>query len=118
MTSIVVILSLTISFSSCSFWSSTVGNSTPRKDDLALIQAVDAGQSSLVEAALKAGANPNAMDAEGESALIVAVEVGQAGLVEVLLEAGADVNAVDVDGESALIVRGRRWSGGFGGSAA
>ena len=102
MSSLVVILSAVIALPSCSSLHSTRKDSTSQKEDLALIQAVESGNPSLVEAALRDGADVNAVDADGESALIVAIEGGHLSVVETLLKKGADVNAVDADGVSAL----------------
>ena len=51
---------------------------------------------------LAAGADVNALDAEGVSALMAASAFGHRELVELLLAAGADVNLKDSAGRSAL----------------
>jgi ankyrin repeat protein len=73
----------------------------PSRD--ALFAAVKRG--SLVETnrLLKAGANPNVVDADGTPALMAATLFGGADLVKLLLERGADPNRSGVGGTTALM---------------
>ncbi|KAL4805762.1 ankyrin repeat-containing domain protein [Aspergillus unguis] len=62
-------------------------------DDASLVLAAKNGDSTAVGSLLKQGANPNAIDEEGETALHGAAVGDYHGIVKVLLEAGADVLA-------------------------
>ncbi|MGN0873616.1 MAG: ankyrin repeat domain-containing protein, partial [Akkermansia sp.] len=53
---------------------------------------------------LRAGADPNATNENGQSVLMYAVFGSDAEVVRVLLDAGADVNHVSKDGETALMM--------------
>ena len=59
---------------------------------------------------LKAGADPNSCDSDGNCPLIFAAKCGAFELIEPLIKAGADVNAVDKDtGKSAF-----HWAAAYG----
>jgi len=68
-----------------------------------LQQAVEAGDLARVRAALAAGADCNARDADGSSMLMLAAHAGRLDLVRALIAAGADVNATDERGWGALL---------------
>jgi len=73
----------------------------PSRD--ALFAAIRAGSAGEVERLLKAGANPNVVDAEGTSALMAATLFGGADLVKLLLDRDADPNRPGVGGTTALM---------------
>jgi len=60
-----------------------------------LSKAIGAGRASVVEALLKAGADPNVPIGGKTTALHMAVRQGHPGIVKILIEAGADVNKPD-----------------------
>lgn len=65
----------------------------------ALYLAAFHGHGDIVAALLRAGANPNAREPEGQTALIAATRPV---VTRVLLEFGADANAADIKGLTAL----------------
>ena len=67
-----------------------------------LTDAVERGDLELAEALLQAGADPNAVDAAGDTALVLAAREGRAPLAARLLAAGADARARDALGHTAL----------------
>ena len=69
----------------------------------ALFAAIRAGSAGEVERLLKAGANPNVVDAEGTSALMAATLFGGDDLVKLLLDRDADPNRSGVGGTTALM---------------
>jgi uncharacterized protein len=76
--------------------------------DRDLLNAIQDGDARSVRAALKAGANPNVRDSDGEPGLVLAAaRGGSPTLVRLLLDAGADVNAADESGTTALIACAR-----------
>jgi len=59
----------------------------------------------MINTLLKAGANPNFQDSDGNTALIDAIEFNQtADVIEALLKAGADINLKNKKGETALVI--------------
>ena len=58
-----------------------------------LKRAISNGQVNAVDVLLRAGANPNDIDSDGETPLIVAAYYGNAAIIKQLIEAGANVNA-------------------------
>src|SRR5713226_7462142 len=72
--------------------------------DTDLWRAADKGDSSAVEAALKAGANVNARFDIGRTALIIAAMKGRVSAIEKLLDAGADMYMRDSNGHDALTI--------------
>lgn len=60
--------------------------------DVLLLEAAKKGVKSAVEGWLKAGANPNAVDAKGNSAVHIAAINNHAELIPLLVAAGANVN--------------------------
>ena len=62
------------------------------------------GRTETVQALLKAGANVNAVDAEGRTALMFAAVNMHCGCANILLAHGADVNARAHDGGTALML--------------
>jgi ankyrin repeat protein len=68
----------------------------------ALRRAAANGFSAFVQQLLLAGADPNAVDRDGESALVAAVRNGDLSVIAMLLEKGADPNATDSLGRTAL----------------
>lgn len=75
-----------------------------------LSAALMAGSAERVQAALAAGADPDARDASGWTPLMLAVAQRNTQIMEILLAAGADIDAVDEGGRTALI------EAAFGGS--
>jgi len=69
----------------------------------ALIAAIRAGSTPDVQRLLKAGTNPDIVDADGTPALMAATLFGDANLVKVLLDGGADPNRTGVGGTTALM---------------
>lgn len=61
-----------------------------------------AGDLSLIQAQLQAGADPNWVDDSGETPLMAAARVGELEVVRALLAAGADVHARDANDWTAL----------------
>lgn len=70
----------------------------------ALLRSVETGDAPRVTALLSAGANVDAMHANGETALMRAAAKGYADIVQILLDKGADVNSRREDGFTPLIV--------------
>ena len=70
-----------------------------------LSEAATAGNAAMVEALLKAGADPNALTtADGETVLMTAARAGQVEAVQVLVAHGANVNAREnFRGQTALM---------------
>jgi ankyrin repeat protein len=69
----------------------------------ALFGAIRAGSTAEVERLLKAGADPNVVDADGTPALMAGTLFGGADLVKLLLDRGADPNRSGVGGTTALM---------------
>jgi ankyrin repeat protein len=69
----------------------------------ALFAAIRRGAAGDVERLLKAGANPNVVDAGGAPALISATLFGDAEMVKLLLAQGADPNRAGAGGTTALM---------------
>ena len=67
-----------------------------------LIVALVRNQVGIAEALVKAGANVNFIDPDGDTPLIIATEKSQEDLIEPLLRAGADRKFKDADGKTAL----------------
>lgn len=76
---------------------------TPAKLAENLISEAGRGDTAVVEALLKKGADVNAKS-NGNTALIFASMCGHAQVVKLLLERGADVNALDKSGKTALML--------------
>jgi uncharacterized protein len=68
------------------------------------MEACKHGRVDVAESLLKAGADVNAVDCDGNSALVFAVAQGSAALVQLLLHHGADINAVYEHGKNALFI--------------
>jgi len=66
----------------------------------ALILAARNGHLVVVEALLRAGADPNHAMSDGRTALILAAEHGHLPVVEALLRAGADPNVETISSET------------------
>ncbi len=71
----------------------TSAKGNPPPANVALIDALVAGDFAKVAEALKAGADANAVDGRGAAALVIAVSQKKAPEVQLLLDAGADPNA-------------------------
>ncbi|PJK29510.1 ankyrin repeat domain-containing protein [Minwuia thermotolerans] len=67
-----------------------------------LREAVDHGNIGKMETLLRAGADPNAIDASGRDAIIAAAWRGREMVVEFLIEKGVDIDTVDLDGRTPL----------------
>jgi uncharacterized protein len=65
--------------------------------DQALLAGAAAGDVAAIAAALRAGADPDARDADGTPATMLATRGGHAEAVRVLLDAEADVDAQDAE---------------------
>ena len=73
----------------------------------ALHAAVHADRLDIVDALLRAGAKPAAVDRYGVTPLYLAAVNGNADVIRRLLDAGVDANAVDPGGETALMTAAR-----------
>ena len=73
----------------------------PSRD--ALFNAIRQGSVAETDRLLKAGADPNVVDAGGTTALMGATLFGGADLVKLLLDRGADPNRSGVGGTTALM---------------
>jgi ankyrin repeat protein len=69
----------------------------PTPANVALVNALVAGDSAKLAEALKAGADANAVDGRGTPALVIAVSDQNAAQVQLLLDAGADPNTRHTD---------------------
>lgn len=75
----------------------------PRRKEIALFDAVNAGQAEVVERALAEGVNPNALSGDNEHSLLTAaVRANQVEIARLLLQAGADVHYVEPNSRNAL----------------
>ena len=63
-----------------------------------LTKAADKGYNGCVEELIKAGADVNSVDLDGDTALMCAAITGKGHCVSTLIEAGADVNIANNDG--------------------
>ena len=81
--------------------------STVAAADADLLEAIRSGNPGPVQAALRAGADPNARDEAGATALMHAVVSAPIECMRQLLNRGADVNAANSAGATALM-----WAGG------
>jgi ankyrin repeat protein len=73
-------------------------------DDTDILELATSGSLQDIQAAIKQGADVNAMDAGGETPIMYAVEYNQSPeIVTELLKAGADVNAHDIVGVTPLM---------------
>ncbi len=70
--------------------------------DRDLLDACDRGDLQAAKKALRQGANPNALDREGETALLEAVESGNLPLVQLLVRSRANIHQADYHGETPL----------------
>jgi ankyrin repeat protein len=68
-----------------------------------LLMASKNGNVGMIDALVKAGADPNGTTTNGTTALMLAAASGKADAVNVLLDHGADVDAREARGETALI---------------
>ncbi len=68
-----------------------------------LHQSARTGNIALLRSELQNGADPNALNSDGEAPLIAAVRTGHLGAVRILLAGGADVNLRSSAGRTALI---------------
>lgn len=75
---------------------------TPNTANAELFAAIERNDISALHAALAAGADPSARDANGHRPLTLAAAAGRSQLVAALLAAGADPHALDREGLSAL----------------
>lgn len=69
-----------------------------------LFQAARSGSVSQAQAALDAGADPNAKDDWRRTPLHMAAAYGRASVARLLIEKGADINAADAWGKTPLMV--------------
>lgn len=88
----------------------------------ALMRAAFNGQGTVAQILLEAGADPNAVDAEGQSSLYWAIKTipidGRAGAVRPLLAYGADPHLRNKAGQSPLELAGSHVTGASGEKAA
>jgi ankyrin repeat protein len=70
--------------------------------DTALIQAARRGSAELADMLVKAGADLDAQNDEGQTALMVAAQADHRELIELLMKAGADLTLRDKVGKTAL----------------
>lgn len=82
-------------------------NALGRGGSTALAEAVRYGDTAMVSALIKAGADVNKANRYGLSPLAVAAQDGASGIVGLLLEHGADANVVDAAGEPVLLAASR-----------
>jgi hypothetical protein len=77
-----------------------------------LVSAVRSNEAQLVERFLRAGAQVDRRNPDGESALHIASNLGHVALVERLLAAGADINAAVADGRTPIhyAVLNNQWA--------
>ena len=68
-----------------------------------LLMASKNGNVGMIDALVKAGADPNGATTNGTTALMLAAASGKADAVNVLLDHGADVDARETRGETELI---------------
>lgn len=66
------------------------------------VAAVQADDGAALQAALRAGVDPNAASAEGHPLLVVAIAAGSRTAFELLLKSGADAGRPDAAGQSAV----------------
>jgi hypothetical protein len=72
--------------------------------DEALDSAVRRMSRNVLRLLLDAGANPNAINREGQTAFVSSIRHNDLEIIEALLNAGADINARDQDDKTALII--------------
>ena len=75
--------------------------------DLALLAGAAVGDVAAITAALRAGADPDARDADGTPATMLATRGGDAEALRVLLDAEADVDAQDATLDNPMLYAGR-----------
>ncbi len=71
-------------------------------DGTALMAAVMAGNTKIIEKLISQNANLNLSDSQGKTALIFAVFFNKNDIVKILLKGGVDIKLKDVEGKSAL----------------
>ncbi|MBL8271085.1 ankyrin repeat domain-containing protein [Steroidobacter sp.] len=76
-----------------------VANATPDQD---LLAAIDAGELSKAERALKKKANPEAKGTKGATALMLAAELGRVDIAKLLLNSGASISTTRDGGIAAI----------------
>ncbi|MDI3406173.1 ankyrin repeat domain-containing protein [Streptomyces cavernicola] len=76
------------------------------EQDRALLAAAAQGDAAAVRAALDAGAQPDARDAQGRTALLLAASADHVDAARALVAAGADPNAQDARDDSPWLVTG------------
>ena len=60
-----------------------------------IAQAAELGDARMVKMLLDAGAEPEGINADGQSALMLAIKTGEISVVELLVKAGANVNTIE-----------------------
>ena len=75
---------------------------TTREIDAQLFQAAAGGNAKEAQDLLRAGANVNATEYEGETPLMYAAAQGRAEMVELLIQQGANIHARSVNDQTAL----------------
>ena len=100
-------------------WSAQDGfnvNCRNKRGTTPLHLAAEAGNTSTVQALVRAGADVNAANRNGDTPLILASLNGHRLIVDALLKAGADVHAVDQFGSRALFYASRQGHCGRAGA--
>jgi outer membrane protein OmpA-like peptidoglycan-associated protein len=72
-------------------------------DEKAMVEAVQKGDTPMVQSLLDKGVSPNLKTDDGQTILMLAAHLGHTEIARLLIEKGADVNAKDNGGKTALM---------------
>jgi outer membrane protein OmpA-like peptidoglycan-associated protein len=72
-------------------------------NEKAMVEAVQKGDTPMVQSLLDKGVSPNLKADDGKSILMLAAYLGHTDIAKLLVDKGADVNAKDNDGKTALM---------------